>query len=88
MATLYVTHPKRQQYLVPYTSDDRKNALLKVIEAHAPEALKLAKIKPTMTYDEIENRLVNDYLDEYPLPMFPQYFDVFIKKQGKFVKLF
>ena len=88
MITLYVTQPKKELYDIPYTGRDKKEALLKIIEAHAPNAFAFAGIKFNMSYEEIETRLADDYLMEYDKPMYPEYFDVFIKQKGKMRKLF
>lgn len=88
MYTMYVTRPLSKIYLQPYSGKDKKEAILKIIDAFAPKAYDVAKIKKTMTYQEIEDRLADEYLADYDAPRYPEYFEVHARVDGRMRKLF
>jgi len=88
MVTLYVTKPKNEIYNAPYSGKDKKEALLKIIDTYAKKAYETAKITKDMTYEEIEDKLADDYLADYDAPFYPEYFEVSMRVKGKMRKLF
>lgn len=88
MATFYITKPKFEIYNEPITGKDKKETLLAVIDKYAPRAYEEAKIKKTMSYEEIEAKFADDYLFNYDKPLYNEYLEVRVKYKGKLRLLF